>query len=773
MKFNRRYFRGCTYFFVVVLVAGLSSCTGVRHLEDDEKLYTSGKVSISDAENVENRRNLQTELEGVMRPEPNRTFFWVFRPRISFYNLFGETEEETFRWRTQRRFGEPAVVYDPEQTERNLQLLNNRMFNKGYFHATTAYTVKERNRRVKVRYTIQAGKPYRIEEVVYPANSHAIARELTTLRAGSLLKEGDIYELQKLKDERMRLERALRNRGYFYFQDNHLRFDTDTTVGDHGVALRLRMKPDSPPEAYVPYRINRIYLHVENPFERRDKGQPDTLAFATENSDTIYIIYRDYSFRPDILFNALTLEPGQLYSRNEHERSISRLMSIGSFRFANIRYQPAPDLDSTLNANIYVTPAELRSIELELKTVTKSTNYAGPEISGMFRNRNWFNGGEQLTWNLRTGFEMRTTGEWAGISSYEAGTDVSVSIPRLIAPGFMQQRRSSYLPRTRVSLGAQLLNRTELYRMDAFKLQAGYSWSPTSRQEHMFHPVSLNFVRLTQPSEEFEQRLEENPYLRRSFEEQFIPGSNYSFTFNTQVDEGRSNDFYLYMGTDISGNLLGGIQTLTEGRSPTPDNPHKLGGLSYSQYLRFDADFRFFQQVTSQSRLAMRLIGGYGIPYGNSSTLPFIKQFFVGGTNSIRAWHPRTLGPGSEPSTIDDDRFADRTGDIQIEGNIEYRFPLFGWFRGAVFTDAGNVWMTQYDPDRTGAQFKSNRFISEIAVGSGVGVRMDAQFFVLRLDVAVPMRDPVHGWVTDEINLSNREWRRNNVVYSLAIGYSI
>ena len=755
---------------VCLLLWMLSGCGYQRYLQEEQKLYAGASVEINTDERGE-KSHLERQVKDVVRPNPNSRTLGFMYPRLWIHEKLGDPEEESFKWRTQRRFGEEPVIFRREQIDRNLQLIKNRLFNNGYFYATVNYEVKERNRKVEVHYEVTTGKPYRISEIEFPGGDSPLVETISETKKNSRINEGDIYRLDKLKSERQRIENVLRNKGYFYFDSDFLSFQADTSVGDYQAALRLQIKGDAPEQNLVPYTFNRIFVHLESP-EGRERTINDTIDTYTENGRIISFIRKGFHFSSDQLKEAITIRPGQLYSRDEQRKTINRLMSIGTFRFANMRVRRPDGTDRVLDANIFITPYQKRSIETELKGVTKTTNYAGPALTATLKNRNWFNGGEQLNVNLRSGIETRLSGQWSGINSWEFGADASVSIPRLIAPSFLGGERGEFLPRTRISGGATMLNRMELYRMYAFSSQFGYTWQPTHFQRHTFLPVSLNFVRLSDYSDEFEARLAENPFLRRSFEEQFIQGIEYYYSFNTRgSEEERTRNFHIQTGIDLAGNLIGTGHRIITGESPVLDEPLEIWGRAYSQYLKAEVDFRTFQKIGGERVIAYRMMAGGGLPYGNSATLPFVKQFFAGGSNSIRAWHPRSLGPGREPPPSLDEHYADRTGDIKLETNLEYRFPYNSWLKGALFADAGNVWMAREDEQRPEAVFDSEKFMDELALGTGKGFRIDATFFILRLDVAFPLHDPIEGWVTDEIDFAESEWRRGNIIYNLAVGY--
>nr|WP_242693304.1 BamA/TamA family outer membrane protein [Sabulibacter ruber] len=310
-----------------------------------------------------------------------------------------------------------------------------------------------------------------------------------------------------------------------------------------------------------------------------------------------------------------------------------------------------------------------------------------------------------------------------------------------------------YQPRTRFRLGFRFINRQQYFHQNSFNFEYGYSWRQRSTTEISINPVQVQYARLLNTTPAFEAELAARPFLARSFDQQLIIGGNYRFVYNTQGLEGRKHQFYISPGFDASGGLWGLFYRVKNQRPADPANPNRFRGQALSQYVKFDLETRYYFNITDKLVLATRLLGGYGLPYGNSNVLPYIKQYGIGGPNSIRAFPARSIGPGSYDPTrlvnVGDPvsqsfTYFDQTGDIRLEGNAEFRFPLLDpYLKGAVFVDAGNIWLVNEDPTRPGGKFSGN-FMSQLAIGAGAGVRIDVQFFVIRVDLAYPLRDPTY-----------------------------
>ena len=379
--------------------------------------------------------------------------------------------------------------------------------------------------------------------------------------------------------------------------------------------------------------------------------------------------------------------------------------------------------------------------------------------------------------NLLGSFETQLGGNQSGFNSYELGVSGQLFFPKFITPFQLRHVSTLFLPKTKLDAGFRLLQRVSYYSMTATNTSFGYKWKSTARQEHELDPFAFSFTKLLTTTDAFRLLLLNNPYLRKSFQEQFIIGSNYAYTYNSQIGSVRRSQYYFNGSIQLSGNTLHYIQSILSKQRSTDENPYKLFGYVYSQYSRFTLEGRYFYDITKKSKIAARVFGGIGLPTGNSSTMPYVKQFFSGGSNSIRAFQARSVGPGSYriPDSLAGKAFLDQSGDIKLEGNLEYRFTIISMLKGALFTDAGNVWLSNKNPQYPGGEFTSSKFMSQIAVGAGAGLRLDFSFFVLRVDMAFPLRVPSlpdnERWVTNKIDFGDPSWRNHNLVLNIAIGY--
>jgi len=502
-------------------------------------------------------------------------------------------------------------------------------------------------------------------------------------------------------------------------------------------------------------------------------GSIDTL----KNSAVLYkgyhIIDRQKLYRPQMFDRMMLFSPGDIYKRSNHNLTLNRLITLGLFKFVKNRFELVNQQDTPrLNTYYYLTALPKKTIRSELNGSTKSNNLTGSQISITWKDRNTMRAGELLSITGLGGFEVQYSGQYKGFNTYRAGLEVNLAVPRFIVPFFNFNTKGGFVPKTNFLLAYDLLNKQKLYTLNSFRASYGYSWKENERKEHILNPISINYVQPVNVTPIYKAAIDTNPTLQKAIDKQFILGSNYSYTYNPLTGTGPQNGIYFNGNIDLSGNIAG----LASGADIKKGKEVTIFNAAFSQYLRGDVDVRFYKQTGRTTVWANRLIVGVGYPYGNSSSLPFIKQFFIGGNNSIRAFRSRSLGPGTYLPKVDTiTKFLpDQSGDIKLEMNTEYRFKLISVVNGAVFVDGGNIWLYNKDTLKPGAEF-TNQFMKQLAVGTGVGLRVDVSFLVLRLDVAFPLRKPYlpagHRWVIDQIDFGSAHWRGSNLVFNLAIGY--
>lgn len=747
------------------------SCTGLRNIPDDQYLYRGSELHIEKIEPFKDDRKVKEELSRVLRPQPNSRLL-LSRPRLWMHQVAGEPTGRGIRHLMRERLGEEAVLFDPAYVERNIRLINNRLYNMGYFDAWTGHAVDSAKRTVGISYHIQLQAPYRFGSLNLADREDPLADAISTIMENSLIIPGEPYSLQVLRRERERIGKELKIQGYYYFHPDHILFRADSASGDRKVDIYTTIKQDIPAEATRKYKIGRIYVHADymtgsaQYMGKRDTLQPARGVYYTDaaNQFEVRTILRAISFRPD-----------SLYDIRDHERTLNHLMSLGVFRFVNLRFSPRTvNEKNLLDIRILLTPHERRSIVAELSGVTKSNHFTGPGFSTVLINHNLLQGAESFQVSLSGAYET-LFGRQRTASSAEFGLDASLSIPRFVLPAEWKESPKVLAPKTNISLGINYLSRTDAFRLTTLQAQYGYSWNRDMATQWRISPLVFSLFVLGDVDEDLEGVFVGGNLLRKGLFEQFIIGGHYRYTYNSRLKRQGDHDWFLQLNLDLSGNLAYLLMDNMPGGSPGADGRHTLFNQGFAQYARTDIDLRYYRQLGTGRRLATRIFMGTGIPYGNSDMLPYVKQYVIGGSNSIRAFHPRSLGPGSYSRTEEErgEYNIFRTGEMKLEANIEYRFDITNLLKGALFVDAGNIWRLREDEEVPGGMFATDRFFREIALGAGTGLRVDAGFFILRFDFAVPIADPATGdnGYFGPVRLFDRQWRRDNLIFNLGIGY--
>ncbi|WP_294249389.1 BamA/TamA family outer membrane protein [uncultured Chryseobacterium sp.] len=767
-----------TYFNYILtcgLVSVTLSCSNTKYLKESQMLYTGAEINIeNDTISKSEKNNLKSALEGKLTPKPNSSFLGL-RPKLFFYNIAKEPKKEKgFNYWLKYKIGEKPVLLGDVDREFNRDIIVNYAENKGYFNADATYDTISKNKKAKVIYTVKPGARYLISDVKFQKDSSLVNREIQMLTDKTFLKKGQPFDLDVIKSERERIDNGLKERGFYYFHPDNLIVQADSTVSkNHKVEMNVKLKDNTPELSTEQFSIDKVVVFPNYNIQDVKDGkynvpmQADSLEKYKYHD--IYVIDPSHKFKPRIFDRALYFKTGDLYNRTNHNLTLNRLISLGVFKFVKNEFVVSDSLQHKFDAYYLLTPRQLQSLRLEALGRTNSANYAGSELNLNWTHRNFFRGAEQFKASVYGAFDVQIGGPENAKNIFRAGTNVQLSIPRIVAP-FRFNSSSAFVPRTNINLGYEFQNRTEYYTLNTFTGSFGYVWKENARKEHDLKVLDITYVSPANITPLYNSISQKSDAMRRVVEKQLIFGPTYSYTYtNTMLP--KPTTIY-YKGTlDLAGNLTG----LITGANVKKDKEKTIFGVPFSQYAKIENDFRLYHKFNEKTSLATRAIAGIAYPYGNSEHIPFSRQFFSGGSNSVRAFRARTLGPGSfDPRTIQEGYYFDQSGDIKLELNAEYRANLYKFLNVAVFADAGNVWLVNEDAERPGAKF-SKEFLSEVAVGAGVGLRLDFSILILRLDLAMPLRVPYYErgdrWAFDKINFGDSAWRRDNLILNIAIGY--
>ncbi|WP_452228468.1 translocation and assembly module lipoprotein TamL [Lacinutrix sp. MEBiC02404] len=745
------------HYAILFLICIVCSCSVNKFIPENETLYHGATFKITSEEKIKDLTAIKEELQAVLRPQPNSSKLGV----LARYKVAKGNPGFIYRF-IDKKLGEDPVYQSNVDIQKTENLIVNRLENLGFFFSTVTSEIKTGTKKSEVVYTIEVKQPYRMETYQLDSDSLSIYKEIQKTLSESFIKKGDRFNLSNLKIERERIDEHLKSKGYYNFNADFLIFEIDTNrLKTQRYDLFLRLKKNTPKKALFAYQLDSINVYPDYTINKTSNPE-DVVTI-----DGINFIQDALFFKPKRLRPFMQLESGQFYDPTKFRSTSRRLSSISTYKFVNVQFEEQPiqenDTIGYLNTNIYLSPLNKRALSAELQANSKSNGFTGPTLALSYTNRNLFKGGEVLKITGDFGYESQLGGNSSGttgLSSTQLGVTANLVFPRLIFPMDLSEQFKYTIPKTVISAGFEYLNRSQLYSLSSFNASFGYQYRANKFVYHTINPISTSYIKLSNSTPEFETILEDNPFLKSSFEQQLISGLTYNFTYNELSNTKTKHPLYFSSNVDIVGNSLGLLSSKN-----TDTGKKTILGVEFAQYVKIDADARFYLNLGKSQTLVTRLYGGYGYAYGNSSVLPFSRQFFSGGPYSIRAFRTRSIGPGlyTAESTSTNSYF-DRSGDIKLEANIEYRFPLYSYFKGAFFVDAGNVWLQNENTELPGGKFTSN-FINELAIGTGLGLRVDIQSFVLRLDWAAPLHTPI-------INqTSNYSLDAGNGIFNFAIGY--
>lgn len=767
------------FFSSIFFVTALTSCSGTRHIPKGSYLLERNSVDLKAKidwkrikRNIEDNRSLKEQLQGLAKQKPNKVTLNIFKFNLFVYNFFYTYKLNRTRQWLMNTIGEPPVIYDSTLVENSAKQMQTFLHNKGYFNSTVGYETKLHSKSAVVHYIVTPGTLYTVGQISFPSVTNGVTSIVNEFRGQTLLQTGAPLDFDKLDEERTRILRDLQNWGYYKFNKNDIYFTLDTTGQNKQVLLTVNINAPADSASQEKYYIRSVSVFSDfNPDITETKILTDTLEF-----NNLLFIHQKLNLRPEVLNKVIFISPGQEYSRDKYDYSLSRISDLGVYNFVSIRYKET--VKDSLDCSVYLTPAPLNTLSAEFEMNDIEDNL-GSALRFSYLNRNLRQRATQFEASVNGGVQVPIVNTDSLL--YTGGTSLNFYIPRFLFLPIGEKRLSRYFnEKTKISIGANLIQQSKVYSLANYNFLFGWDWKENRRKRHIVNPVFVTLVSAFNLSPSFKEQLNDDIFLAQSFSDLLITGANYNFIYSSQQPDKLTNYSFLKTGVEISGHLFYGVEKLLDAfgakTSQNDNGQYTLFDLPFSNYTRLDVDFRRFWLFDKNRRLVTRLYAGTGVPYLNSIVLPYIKQFYAGGPNDIRAWRIRALGPGSYKYQMQNNGYFNQTGDIKLQGNLEYRFGIFNFFKGALFMDAGNIWNIEKDLQKPGAEFQFNRFYKEIALGGGIGVRMDFDFMVLRFDFAVPLHDPsqtegAERWTVTHPGFGSWQWLKTNTVLNIAVGY--
>lgn len=731
----------------LLIIVLLSACSATKYVPENKYLLDNVRIK-SDIKNFKS-----TELKTFLRQTPNSKMFDLINFNLGIYNLSGNNTDVWIN-RFLKRIGNPPIIFDSTLTERSEVELQRFFKNKGFENAQVESSVVFNKRKAKVTYNIISNNPYVINTIEYRIQDPIIKDLIEKDSSSSLIRKGNLFDVDVLDNERVRITRLLRNNGYYYFNKEYVRFLADSSLNTNSVDVIIRIRKMERTgkrntvlrSNHEVFSINSItYILVNDVLDingyTNQKTKKDTLFYKDKR-----IIYNNLFINPSILDDNTFITIGDNYSEYDTEKTYRRINNLHVSQFLRIDFSETPLLSDSirkLDCTILLTPSNNQSFAIE----AEGTNSAGDfGIAGKFgyTHRNAFTGGEKF------GLQLRASNEAIGsirnilsYSAWEIGGETTLQFPRLMFPFVDRDFQRNSNANTEFNLNYSYQTRPDFARTIA-GIGLKYRWD-SYRQSNMFHTLDfldLSYVYLPpySISDEFRNKyLNSSTLLKYSYEDHLILRTGYSFSYTSKLLQQRRNGFSAKAGIETAGNSFYGIASLL--KTPKQENSYVIGNIKFSQYIKLDGEYSYTQFLDPSNRIVYHIAMGIGIPYGNSSILPFEKRYYGGGANSVRGWQVRTLGPGSYNNNGITD-YMSQSGDMRADFNIEYRTKLVWLLELGAFIDAGNVWTLLPYGEQVGGNFDINNIYKEIALGYGIGIRFDFSYFLLRLDWGIKAYDP-------------------------------
>lgn len=782
-----------------------TGCNSTKTLTGDQKLLRSNTINLKSDKVITQKGELKDNLGKLVAQKPNSYFLNIVPFKLLLYNTrYKKYEADTANFQLKSKTVERPVIYDSSLKRRSAVNMKGYLFHQGYFYSQITDTTKFKNKKAYVTYNVEAGTNYLIKDVMLDIDDSTVKAIVKENLDETNLKQGAEFSYTLLENEQSRITAVMKDNGYYKFSNDNISFELDTLNKQYfkdienpfesainfialqknqkkpTLNIKVIIRAEDDPSAYYRYAINRIRVFPD--FESGKDVRDSTML--QMNVDNVAFKYHNYYVKAGVIRKHIFMKPETYYTQKRYDQTISNLNSLGVFQSVRVVFREDTSRPGHwLNCVILLSPAKKYDFNTNIEASSGNTYALGSGLTLSLRNRNFGKGANLLTTAINGNIESQYL-DSVGNNVFQhfhlitktAGINTSLELPKFLIPIAQKSISPQNMPRTVFSIGANLLDRLDYFTLYNISTTFAYRWKETAIKSWEVTPIFVNYIRLPSISAKFDSTLKTNDYLAKTYRDVFIEGENVMFTFSDKEKRSGQNYNYARLSGEEAGGLVTGIGSLL-GKTDT----------LLAHYVKLDFDLQHFFTYR-HSMVALRFYGGVGLPYGPSTTLPYIKQYYVGGAYSIRGWRIRTLGPGSYyPTDTTKNSIAnqviDRTGDVKLEMNGEYRFDIAKLFSGAIkmngalFTDAGNIWLAQKSDGFPNGELNMERFGTDLAVSSGVGLRFDASsFLVMRVDVAMPVKRPGYsyqggGWTFDEINFSSSEWRRNNLILNIAIGY--
>ncbi len=758
----------------------VSSCSTVKYVPEGKYLLNKNKVELHKQD--KSGKISKRDIDGYIRQRPNRRLLGL-KAGLMLYDLSSPGKDNKWnKWVKSK--GKSPVILDTSEVARSRRQIKSYVDSRGYFHSAVKDTIAYlRDAKANVFYKVWTNHSFRIRKITYEVLDSAMRNLVLGDTLQAVIHAGMVFNVENLEKERDHIETLCRDSGYYAFTKEYISFDVDTTIGKNQIDVTVVIRKAASRDEFQQvrehphrkYEIRNVYFFVD--FDPQKAIEQSTKYYAGLDTSYIngfyFVSKRDSGYlKKKVILQSNYIFPHSLFNLEDVNLTRKHLTGLNIFKFVNVYFTKVPYRDipgkmGVIDCHIQLSPVTQQSYTVEVEGTNSSGNLGGA-LSFNYQHRNLFRGAENFNIKIKQSVEALAQ-EKRGLKQI-IGSDVETNLVfgKFLSPFFNNEDFiKKYAPKTTVSMSFNYQRRPD-YTRTIFSTLVTYNWQSSKYVSHLVSPVNLNAVKLPYIDPRFLEHLDTTTYLAYSYRDVFISSLNYSYIFNNGKLKKLSDHTFLRFNTEVAGNMLY-LEYKLANRPVDTMGSYKIFGLQFAQYIKADVDFRYTSVLNRSSSITYRAFIGAGIPYLNSRAMPFERQYYAGGANDIRAWQVRSLGPGSYVQK--ESNFYNQTADMKLEGNVEYRFKMFWVLEGALFVDAGNIWALSKQDNRPGAQFKLNKFMNDMAVGTGFGTRFDFSFFIFRIDLGIKMRNPGIRQGSKWILLNRPLDYRKDLVLQVGIGY--
>ena len=747
-------------------IALLSACSVSKYIPSDKNLYVGADIEFTSKKELQEEEQLTNSINSSLYPKPNNKFLGFFYFRLWVYFVYQNDHNKGLKKWLFEQFAEEPVYQDDVNQPLLEDIIKKNMQDYGHFNSKVESKAIIKNDKASVLFTITPTGVTVIDTVVRPAGNtelDSLVRNYPALK----LRKGQTYKLSDFNLERIRLAESIRSQGYYEFDIEDIFYLVDTSKVKK-VDIFMQLNSPENDSIFRKFYINKIEIYTTNGSSFGSKMKDANTQYQYKGIN----IYEDYTFidKKTLVDNVL-IEKYSKFNVRDYNLTLSRLINLNVFKYVNIEYKKAGK--DSLNVEILLTPSLYKGLQYDLEATTSDRSFLGSTLTASFFNNNSFRKAERFSASLGTGAELQYINGTPRFAIFNGNVKLRYEIPRLLIPFKTTKFRALQPPKTFMSIEEDFQLWIRYFTMNSVNINYGYEWRPDNKVSYSFQPLFVNLVNVFRTTAEFDSIIAERPFVALSYQNNLLIGSLFSATYNTKRRSTQMNYANLRASFETAGNTSSLVAKVLTNNQQT----YKIFNVPISQYFRTDIDLRLTRDFNSKLSWVSRINIGFVKPYGNSITAPFTKQFFMGGPTTLRGFEYRSVGPGRYKANANAG-FAnplDQSGEIKILLNTEYRFPIYSIFRGAFFVDAGNVWLFKPDDSRPESTFSFNNFYKELALNSGVGLRIDIDILAFRIDFGFPLYEPYQQvgmrWFNDGSAMGIGNWLVNKAVISAGIGY--